>query len=76
MVTDALLFFSKKDENERTKDRRELKSLMKKRIYNKERKNTMFQKKIGGRKKMMKKKFGIWTEKHLDFRRSEAMNHT
>ena len=26
--------------------------------------------------KMMKKKFGIWTEKHLDSRRSEAMNHT
>lgn len=30
---------------------------MKKRIYNKERKNTMFRKKIGGKKKTMKKKF-------------------
>lgn len=30
---------------------------MKKRIYNKERKNQMFKKKIGGRKKIMKKSF-------------------
>ncbi|CAH0713279.1 unnamed protein product, partial [Brenthis ino] len=55
-LKDGLLFFAKKNENEGPKERRELKSLMKKRIYNKERKNTMFQKKIGGRKKMMKRK--------------------
>nr|XP_026494090.1 probable RNA-binding protein CG14230 [Vanessa tameamea] len=56
-LKDGLLFFCKTNENTVQKERRELKSLMKKRIYNKERKNTMFQKKIGGRKKTMKKKF-------------------
>ncbi|XP_032519676.2 nucleolar protein 8 [Danaus plexippus] len=56
-LKDGLLFFTKPQETEVQKDRRELKSLMKKRIYNKDRKNTMFQKKIGGRKKTMKKKF-------------------
>ncbi|XP_041984970.1 probable RNA-binding protein CG14230 [Aricia agestis] len=56
-LKDGLLFFTQKIESEPTKDRRELKSLMKKRIYNKERKNQMFKKKIGGRKKSMKKSF-------------------
>ncbi|XP_046969997.1 probable RNA-binding protein CG14230 [Vanessa cardui] len=56
-LKDGLLYFCKTNENAVQKERRELKSLMKKRIYNKERKNTMFQKKIGGRKKTMKKKF-------------------
>ncbi|CAG9563942.1 unnamed protein product [Danaus chrysippus] len=56
-LKDGLLFFTKPQETEVQKDRRELKSLMKKRIYNRDRKNTMFQKKIGGRKKTMKKKF-------------------
>lgn len=56
-LKEGLLFFSKSNENDRQKERRELKSVMKKRIYNKERKNTMFRKKIGGKKKTMKKKF-------------------
>ncbi|XP_039758919.1 probable RNA-binding protein CG14230 [Pararge aegeria] len=55
-LKDGLIFFGIHNE-EAQKERRELKSLMKKRIYNKERKNTMFQKKIGGRKKNMKNKF-------------------
>ncbi|CAG5048915.1 unnamed protein product [Parnassius apollo] len=52
-LKDGLLFFNKCDEEQ--KERRGLKSIMKKRIYNKERKNQMFKKKIGGRKKSMKK---------------------
>ncbi|XP_045452292.1 nucleolar protein 8 [Melitaea cinxia] len=56
-LKDGLLFFIKNNDNDRQKERRELKSVMKKRIYNKERKNTMFRKKIGGNKKTMKKKF-------------------
>ncbi|XP_045777106.1 nucleolar protein 8 [Maniola jurtina] len=56
-LKDGLIFFGKPYENGGQKERRELKSLMKKRIYNKERKNTMFQKKIGGRKKSMRQKF-------------------
>lgn len=51
------MFFGKPNENEPQKERRELKSLMKKRIHNKERKNTMFHKKIGGRKRTIRKKF-------------------
>ncbi|KAJ2948429.1 hypothetical protein O0L34_g7672 [Tuta absoluta] len=54
---EGLEFFNKTSDNEVHKERRELKSLMKKRIYNKERKNQMFQKKIGGRKKTMKKTY-------------------
>ncbi|KAL0820570.1 hypothetical protein ABMA28_006417 [Loxostege sticticalis] len=56
-LQDGLAFFSKTDDNEANKERRELKSVMKKRIYNKERKNQMFQKKIGGRKKSLKKSY-------------------
>lgn len=56
-LMDGLEFFTKAIESDTKKERRELKSLMKKRIYNKERKNQMFQKKIGGRKKIMKKSF-------------------
>lgn len=55
--TEGLAFFNKINENEVQKERRELKSLMKKRIYNKERKNLMFHKKIGGRRKTMKKSY-------------------
>ncbi|KOB79443.1 50kDa lectin [Operophtera brumata] len=54
-VADGLAFFNSSEEAH--KERRELKSLVKKRIYNKERKNQMFQKKIGGRRKTMKKSF-------------------
>ncbi|KAJ0174076.1 hypothetical protein K1T71_010222 [Dendrolimus kikuchii] len=53
----GLAFFTTNNASEVHKERRELKSLVKKRIYNKERKNQMFQKKIGGRKKTMKKSF-------------------
>ncbi|XP_053615004.1 probable RNA-binding protein CG14230 [Plodia interpunctella] len=56
-LKDGLDFFSKDIQSEGPKERRELKSVMKKRIYNKERKNNMFQKKIGGRKKTMKKSY-------------------
>ncbi|KAJ8717302.1 hypothetical protein PYW08_005701 [Mythimna loreyi] len=56
-LKDGLAFFSKPPENEVQKERRELKSLMKKRIYNKDRKNQMFKKKIGGKKKSMKKPY-------------------
>ncbi|KAI5643002.1 RNA recognition motif domain-containing protein [Phthorimaea operculella] len=56
-LQEGLEFFNKTSDNEVHKERRELKSLMKKRIYNKERKNQMFQKKIGGRKKTMKKTY-------------------
>ncbi|XP_075981368.1 putative RNA-binding protein CG14230 [Anticarsia gemmatalis] len=56
-LKDGLLFFSKAPENEVQKERRELKSLVKKRIYNNDRKNQMFKKKIGGRKKSMKKPY-------------------
>ncbi|XP_049876907.1 probable RNA-binding protein CG14230 [Pectinophora gossypiella] len=56
-LKEGLAFFNKTSEHEEVKERRELKSLMKKRIYNKERKNQMFQKKIGGRKKTMKKSY-------------------
>ncbi|CAK1584429.1 unnamed protein product [Parnassius mnemosyne] len=52
-LKEGLLFFNKCEEGQ--KERRGLKSIMKKRIYNKERKNQMFTKKIGGRKKSMKK---------------------
>lgn len=55
-LSDGLAFFTKASE-EAHKERRELKSLVKKRIYNKDRKNQMFQKKIGGRRKTMKKSF-------------------
>ncbi|KOB75649.1 50kDa lectin [Operophtera brumata] len=54
-LKDGLAFFNSSEEAQ--KERRELKSLVKKRIYNKERKNQMFQKKIGGRRKTMKKSF-------------------
>ncbi|XP_026321007.1 probable RNA-binding protein CG14230 isoform X2 [Hyposmocoma kahamanoa] len=54
---EGLTFFNKINANEVQKERRELKSLMKKRIYNKERKNQMFHKKIGGRRKTMKKSY-------------------
>nr|XP_034835705.1 probable RNA-binding protein CG14230 [Maniola hyperantus] len=54
-LKDGLMFFGKPYQYEGQKERRELKSLMKKRIYNKERKNTIFQKKIGGKKTMRKK---------------------
>ncbi|KAL4701996.1 hypothetical protein ACJJTC_010924 [Scirpophaga incertulas] len=54
-LKDGLAFFNKICENKVEKDRRELKSIMKKRLYNKQRKNQMFQKKIGGRKKSFKK---------------------
>lgn len=52
---EGLLFFNKFEESEMKKERRGLKTVMKKRIYNKERKNQMFQKKIGGRQKSIKK---------------------
>lgn len=55
--TEGLAFFNKIEVREVQKERRELKSLMKKRIYNKERKNQMFQTKIGGRRKTMKKSY-------------------
>ncbi|CAH2042461.1 unnamed protein product, partial [Iphiclides podalirius] len=56
-LKEGLLFFTKCDnETERQKERRGLKSVMKKRIYNKDRKTQMFHKKIGGRKKSMKRK--------------------
>ncbi|XP_063830598.1 probable RNA-binding protein CG14230 isoform X2 [Ostrinia nubilalis] len=58
-LQDGLAFFNKTETNEPHKERRELKSVMKKRIYNKERKNQMFQKKIGGRKKSLKKSYRI-----------------
>ncbi|XP_013137403.1 PREDICTED: probable RNA-binding protein CG14230 [Papilio polytes] len=54
-LREGLLFFNKFEESEVKKERRGLKTVMKKRIYNKERKNQMFQKKIGGRQKSMKK---------------------
>ncbi|KAM3963179.1 nucleolar protein 8 [Aphomia sociella] len=56
-LKDGLDFFNKISKDDGQKERRELKSLMKKRIYNKERKNQMFQKKIGGRKKTLKKSY-------------------
>lgn len=56
-LKDGLAFFIKGPDNEVHKERRELKSLVKKRIYNKDRKNQMFKKKIGGRKKSMKKPY-------------------
>lgn len=56
-LKDGLSFFSKAPETEIQKERRELKSLMKKRIYNNDRKNQMFKKKIGGKKKSMKKTY-------------------
>ncbi|XP_026729488.1 probable RNA-binding protein CG14230 [Trichoplusia ni] len=56
-LKEGLAFFSKAPETEVQKERRELKSLMKKRIYNKDRKNQMFKKKIGGRKQAMKKPY-------------------
>uniref|UniRef100_A0A2A4JLV8 RRM domain-containing protein n=1 Tax=Heliothis virescens TaxID=7102 RepID=A0A2A4JLV8_HELVI len=56
-LKEGLSFFSKAPENEVQKERRELKSLMKKRIYNNDRKNQMFKKKIGGKKKSMKKPY-------------------
>lgn len=57
LLPEGLAFFSKTPENEIQKERRELKYLMKKRIYNKDRKNQMFKKKIGGKKKSMKKPY-------------------
>lgn len=45
------------NDNKSQKDRRELKSLMKKRLYNRERKDQMFKKKIGGRRKSNKKSY-------------------
>ncbi|RVE43761.1 hypothetical protein evm_011610 [Chilo suppressalis] len=60
-LQDGLSFFNKTTENEPNKERRVLKSVMKKRLYNKERKNQMFQKKIGGKRKSMKK---IYKKKH------------
>ncbi|XP_059060755.1 probable RNA-binding protein CG14230 isoform X2 [Achroia grisella] len=56
-LKDGLDFFNKSSVEDVQKERRGLKSLMKKRIYNKERKNQMFQKKIGGRKKSLKKSY-------------------
>lgn len=56
-LKEGLEFFNKAPENEIQKERRELKSLMKKRIYNKDRKNQMFKKKIGGKKKSLKKPY-------------------
>ncbi|XP_028031223.1 nucleolar protein 8 [Bombyx mandarina] len=56
-LLDGLKFFNTTGDTEGQKDRRELKSLMKRRIYNKERKNQMFHKKIGGRRKTMKKSY-------------------
>ncbi|CAK1552501.1 unnamed protein product [Leptosia nina] len=56
-LKDGLEFFNTANDSEIKKERRELKSVMKKRLYNKERKNKMFQKKIGGRKKTMKKNY-------------------
>ncbi|XP_023939228.2 nucleolar protein 8 [Bicyclus anynana] len=55
-LKEGLMFFVEANE-ETQKERRELKSVMKKRIHNNERKNTMFQKKIGGKKKPMRGKF-------------------
>ncbi|KAG6456786.1 hypothetical protein O3G_MSEX009939 [Manduca sexta] len=63
-LKEALIFFNKPIETDVQKERRELKSLMKKRIYNKERKSQMFQKKIGGRKKTMKKSYNKNKSKH------------
>ncbi|XP_068620082.1 probable RNA-binding protein CG14230 isoform X2 [Battus philenor] len=54
-LKEGLHYFSKSVENDVQKERRVLKSVMRKRIYNKDRKNQMFQKKIGGRKKSIKK---------------------
>ncbi|CAG9795792.1 unnamed protein product [Diatraea saccharalis] len=56
-LLDGLAFFNNTDECVPHKERRELKAVMKKRIYNKDRKSQMFQKKIGGRKKSMKKTY-------------------
>lgn len=56
-LKEGLAFFNNIGASETQKERKELKSLVKKRIYNKERKNQMFHKKIGGRKKTMKKSF-------------------
>ncbi|XP_050550638.1 probable RNA-binding protein CG14230 isoform X6 [Spodoptera frugiperda] len=56
-LKEGLESFNKAPENEIQKERRELKSLMKKRIYNKDRKNQMFKKKIGGKKKSLKKPY-------------------
>ncbi|XP_045522592.1 probable RNA-binding protein CG14230 [Pieris brassicae] len=53
-LKDGLEFFNTSIQGSIHKERRQLKSVMKKRLYNKERKNKMFQKKIGGRKKTMK----------------------
>ena len=57
LLSEGLAFFSKAPGTGVQKERRELKSLMNKRIYNKDRKNQMFKKKIGGKKKSMKKPF-------------------
>ncbi|CAB3234921.1 unnamed protein product [Arctia plantaginis] len=56
-LKDGLIFFTRVQQNEVQKERRELKSLVKKRLYNNDRKNQMFKKKIGGRKKSMKKPY-------------------
>ncbi|XP_063540550.1 nucleolar protein 8 [Cydia strobilella] len=56
-LKDGLAFFSNIGLHDAPKERRELKSVMKKRIYNTTRKNQMFKKKIGGRKKSMKKSY-------------------
>ncbi|XP_072942908.1 probable RNA-binding protein CG14230 [Epargyreus clarus] len=56
-LKEGLLFFTQNNQGKAHKDRRELKSVMKKRVYNKERKSQMFQKKIGGRRKTVKKNF-------------------
>ncbi|XP_022128470.2 probable RNA-binding protein CG14230 [Pieris rapae] len=56
-LKDGLEFFNTTIQSSIHKERRQLKSVMKKRLYNKERKNKMFQKKIGGRKKTMKKTY-------------------
>ncbi|XP_063367065.1 nucleolar protein 8 [Cydia amplana] len=56
-LKDGLAFFNNVGLQDAPKERRELKSVMKKRIYNTARKNQMFKKKIGGRKKSMKKSY-------------------
>ncbi|XP_047996834.1 probable RNA-binding protein CG14230 [Leguminivora glycinivorella] len=56
-LKDGLAFFNNVGSQEASKERRELKSVMKKRMYNTARKNEMFKKKIGGRKKSMKKSY-------------------
>ncbi|XP_061720360.1 nucleolar protein 8 [Cydia pomonella] len=56
-LKDGLAFFNNIGSQDAPKERRELKSVMKKRIHNTSRKNQMFKKKIGGRKKSMKKSY-------------------